>query len=121
MASAQLYPVIRGSGTSSGTTPLDLVTWAIPSGSSVSVEVVATGRDTTTGDTVSRRVATSAKNVAGVAGMIGAVATLLTVSDAALATATLTVAASGGNLTVSVTGVLTKTLDWEARVIVQVN
>lgn len=121
MASRATYDVSTGRGTSSGTTPLTLVTWAIPPGSSVTVDTVATGRDTATGDTVSRRSLGAAKNVAGVGSLLGSVASLLAVGDAALSTATLTVSTSSGNLVVSVTGVLTKSIDWEVSASIQVN
>jgi len=120
MVSAQSYEQIRGSGTTVGTTPLILISWPIPSGRSVSAEVIATGRDTTSGDTVSRKVMTSAKNVTGVAALIGALATLLSSSDLALATASVAVSGSGGSLVVTVTGVLTKTIDWEVVARVQI-
>lgn len=100
------------SGTSSGTTPLTLATYSVPSGSSLRLESLILGRRTDSGlnDMFSVRVDGVAKNDGSI--VVNIVEEVQVKDDAAW---TVTYAVVGATIEVQVTGVLGSTIDWQAE------
>lgn len=119
--SLRTYDVVTGTGTTTGAVTSTLVTWTVPSGASVTFDMTVTGRETTSGDTVSRRMAGAAKSVTGVAALVGTLTSLLSATDATLIGATASVTNSAGTLIGTVTGVALRTIVWEMNINVQIN
>lgn len=94
----------------------------IPADSTFSAEATVTGRDTVSGDSVISKRTAGGKNLAGVAVITGAVLDAVAQqNDAALATASVTLAINGTNLELRATGVLAKTIEWFGELIIHIN
>lgn len=121
MAAAKIIHRIAGTGQTVGATSVTLATFTLPNDAVIVAEGYACGR-TSVGNSAGFKVSASAKRVASAAATaIGAVAGLLGVVDAALATATVTISATGNDVILQATGTIGQTIDWFGELQVWVN
>lgn len=108
--------------TTADATQTTTLTYAIPSGASFYAEIVAVGRNTSTGDTVVAKKAQGGRNVAGTVTLISSIVNIVTLAaDVSLSTAAFTMVASSGNLLVKVTGVVATNIEWFTQLTISIN
>lgn len=96
-------------------TPTVLQTHAVPTNGREIVEIRVYGYDTTTNDTIWKKMTLGVKNTAGTAVFIGGIDSAVGY-DAAASTWSIVVGVSLGNVTITVTGETGKTINWQSTV-----
>jgi len=106
---------VRQDVSTTNATVTTILTIVLPTAGNVVGQAFVNARDSG-GNAKSWNVNFGGKSVAGVASVLGAVASLLAVGDAGAATWAVSVSASSGNILLQVTGALATNIDWSAYV-----
>lgn len=119
MATARKHHRFVGTGQTVGAADVDLVTFAVPTNTVLTLEGYASGK-TSAMESVSVALTGCAKRAAGNAAIVGLVETR-SKADAALLSTSVSLAVSGSNLIFRATGVITQTVDWHGELLVWEN
>lgn len=108
--------------TTDAATTVTIANYTVPANASFYAECVYVGRDTTTGDTVSGRIAARFTRIAGVLAIVGTTLTLVALGgSAALATVLVVMDASGDAVRVRANGVIAKTIEFQSDLQIWIN
>lgn len=110
---------VQGSGQTVGAASVIAASYTVPSDTTVLLQFILVGKSTT-GKTATYSASQAAQNIGGTLTMIGSllavVPSFLQGSDATLTSCSASVSTSGTTVQLSVTGVISVTVNWEGEI-----